>query len=362
MVHIYLGGASPYATEIGFGFSNPQANARFGIALAALGDYDGSGRSVVAIRRVDTGPIPDIAPVSVHEYDAENLVAPMQVRSAFEILYTDLDLQIAGVGDVNGDGSPDIGFGLPQEANAQGVIDIRGPIPVRAALPPAAKPRITTTGGDPIALRGLLRSTDDLRFHMTGWLPIGRTQLRLQWMIADERQAYVKKGMGPWTASTHYIAGTDLSADQSTPLIDNHRYRWRVRVRSTNPFVPWGPWMTKQKNSDTLYGLRVMDTLTAVDGPVPRADASLATAFPNPFNPTTQLEFELGVRRQLSLRLYSASGRLVRTLHDGPLDAGVHRIAWDGSDDGGRSVASGVYHAVMKAGTESSHLKLTLLK
>jgi flagellar hook assembly protein FlgD len=45
----------------------------------------------------------------------------------------------------------------------------------------------------------------------------------------------------------------------------------------------------------------------------------------------------------VALRLYDVSGRLVRTLVRGPMAAGVHRATWDGRDDGGRSVGSGVY-------------------
>ena len=53
----------------------------------------------------------------------------------------------------------------------------------------------------------------------------------------------------------------------------------------------------------------------------------------------------LPARSLSSVRVYDVAGRLVRTLVEGNLDAGPHEIVWDGTDDAGRRVASGVYFA-----------------
>jgi len=67
---------------------------------------------------------------------------------------------------------------------------------------------------------------------------------------------------------------------------------------------------------------------------------------PNPFNPTTTLRFELTEDARVDLRVFDAAGRLVRTiLADQWLSAGEYRRRWDGKDNGGRSVGSGVYLA-----------------
>jgi len=64
---------------------------------------------------------------------------------------------------------------------------------------------------------------------------------------------------------------------------------------------------------------------------------------PNPFNPSTSIRFSLPTQQNVDLRVYSARGRLVRSLLHGVQPAGLHHAAWGGRDDRGQSVASGVY-------------------
>jgi hypothetical protein len=64
---------------------------------------------------------------------------------------------------------------------------------------------------------------------------------------------------------------------------------------------------------------------------------------PNPFNPATTIPFDLAREARVSLRIYDVSGRLVRTLVDRRLPARHYEVRWEGRDDAGRPVASGVY-------------------
>jgi len=64
---------------------------------------------------------------------------------------------------------------------------------------------------------------------------------------------------------------------------------------------------------------------------------------PNPFNPSTTIRFGLPAEGAVVLAVYSATGQLVRTLVDETLTAGAHDVAWNGLDERGRTVASGVY-------------------
>ncbi|RKZ11222.1 hypothetical protein DRQ53_07545 [bacterium] len=86
------------------------------------------------------------------------------------------------------------------------------------------------------------------------------------------------------------------------------------------------------------------------------------SAAPNPFNPGTQLSFILGARTDVSVIVYDVSGRRIRTLHSGVLQADLHVMRWNGTDDSGRVVASGVYYFRVNAGEESVVLKASLLK
>ena len=78
--------------------------------------------------------------------------------------------------------------------------------------------------------------------------------------------------------------------------------------------------------------------------PQPSATRSrLLPAAPNPFNPRTMLRFELARAGAVRLAIHDASGRRVRSFAQSWLAAGPHEIPWDGRDDDGRAVASGVY-------------------
>jgi len=71
--------------------------------------------------------------------------------------------------------------------------------------------------------------------------------------------------------------------------------------------------------------------------------------FPNPFNPQTNMRFQLPQQSVVTLRIYDVLGQEVRTLVEGTHAAGVHRVTWDGRDSRGRPVASGVYFYALEA-------------
>ena len=83
---------------------------------------------------------------------------------------------------------------------------------------------------------------------------------------------------------------------------------------------------------------------------------------PNPFNPTTTVRFSLAVGAATRLTIFDVSGRAVRSLVNGVLPAGEHAILWDGRDDVGRSVPSGIYLYKIQSGTETATRKMMLLE
>ena len=83
---------------------------------------------------------------------------------------------------------------------------------------------------------------------------------------------------------------------------------------------------------------------------------------PNPFNPQTTIGFALPSDQDVTLRVYSARGALVRSLLRGPQPAGLHRAVWDGRDDRGQGVASGVYFYRLETGEGNFTGKMVLTK
>jgi hypothetical protein len=93
------------------------------------------------------------------------------------------------------------------------------------------------------------------------------------------------------------------------------------------------------------------DPLTSVVADRPSPVAGRLLASPNPCNPRTTFGFELHAAAAVNLRVYDLAGRRVRTIAAGaPLAAGRHGMIWDGRDDAGRSVPSGVYLGRLTAG------------
>ena len=83
---------------------------------------------------------------------------------------------------------------------------------------------------------------------------------------------------------------------------------------------------------------------------------------PNPFNPSTTIHFVLPKSERVSLAIYDANGARVRTLADGEREHGGHDVEWDGRDEHGVRVSSGVYFYRLTAGKHSQTKKMILLK
>jgi hypothetical protein len=88
----------------------------------------------------------------------------------------------------------------------------------------------------------------------------------------------------------------------------------------------------------------------------------LDSPYPNPFNPATNIRFELTARSPVRVRIFDAQGRMVRDLVREVYPAGRHEVAWNGRDDQGGSVSSGVYFVRFEADGTVGTKKMTLLK
>ena len=89
---------------------------------------------------------------------------------------------------------------------------------------------------------------------------------------------------------------------------------------------------------------------------------SLHGNYPNPFNPSTNVSFSLAVSSLVRIEIYNIKGQMVRVLVDEYFSAGVHSVTWDGLDDKGHSVGSGMYFCRMSAGDFVDVKRMTVLK
>ena len=153
---------------------------------------------------------------------------------------------------------------------------------------------------------------------------------------------------GPRTASRDTVV---------VPFVPGKSYYWRVRARDGSGAETWA-----------LPGFRRFVTYagaypTGVDAASPEARLALHRAQPNPFNPSTRIQFELpgATATSVLLAVYDVHGRRVRVLLNANLPPGLHGTTWDGTNDEGTRLASGVYYCMLStgAGTRSIHLVVT---
>lgn len=89
---------------------------------------------------------------------------------------------------------------------------------------------------------------------------------------------------------------------------------------------------------------------------------TLEQNYPNPFNPSTEIRLTLPTAAHAELTIYNTTGQAVAHLIDGPLSPGTHHVTWNGCDDHGRPVATGVYYYRLAAADHVETKKMVLLK
>jgi len=116
-------------------------------------------------------------------------------------------------------------------------------------------------------------------------------------------------------------------------------------------------------DKDGEYQLTIMQGVTGVDDQpdLPSATA-LAGIYPNPFNPQTVISYELAAAATVELDIYDLKGALVRRLVNETTPVGRHEAVWNGQDDAGSRVASGVYFAHFRAGLHRDVKKVVMVK
>jgi len=90
--------------------------------------------------------------------------------------------------------------------------------------------------------------------------------------------------------------------------------------------------------------------------------SGLSQNYPNPFNPTTTIKYELQTEGIAAITIFNSLGQEVKVLFNGKQQAGEHSIIWDGKNEQGQRVASGVYFYQLKINNYTSSKKMVLLR
>jgi hypothetical protein len=121
-------------------------------------------------------------------------------------------------------------------------------------------------------------------------------------------------------------------------------------------------------NGDEIYldnvvlkqlGASAIDEEPSINAP---AVFALKNNYPNPFNPTTTIEYSLDKADDVTINIYSVTGQLVRTLTNESMSAGTHRVTFNGLDNNGNSLSSGIYFYTLQNSVQSITKKMILMK
>jgi hypothetical protein len=155
----------------------------------------------------------------------------------------------------------------------------------------------------------------------------------------------------------------DVDADGDLDLVavcyDGNVYAWDFSVPAGTSV--WAQYQHDAGRSG-LAGYVAPHVLTSSPAPAAAAPTTLLANVPNPFNPVTTLRFDLAGAGRARLDVFNLRGERVRTLVDGELPAGRHQASWQGRDDMGRPVASGIYFVRLITGGKAFSRKVVLVR
>jgi len=220
-------------------------------------------------------------------------------------------------------------------------------------------------------------SSDGGQWQVLRWLETpqstgGYRSLHLALHLGDTgatQENRVRAELGPGGSRVELLRGA--SPDEQ---IDPAKAEWQVVDVPLERFATDEPaeWVAISGDLDGSFYLDDVRLVTRAEGP-PQTSVTdgasglpdrfaLEPNYPNPFNPSTTIRYAIGEPGQVSLRIYSITGQLLRELVAGQQRAGRYVTTWDGRDAGGSPVASGVYLYELRAGRSRDVDKMLVLR
>lgn len=199
-----------------------------------------------------------------------------------------------------------------------------------------------------------------------GALFLGKPERLLAWNLDGSPvfgwPIYTYADPGIVTYSTYTPVVADFDDDGLLELFmgssDTQLYMWNLSTPPGEQAVVWGSFLRDKRNTGSLP---VVARAAVISPPLPTA-FRLGQNYPNPFNQTTIIEFDLVHAAKVNIEVVNILGQSVAVISDGPFDAGVHRVVWDGKDSRGSDVASGVYFYRLHSDKFTQTRRMVLLK
>ncbi|MCK4312663.1 MAG: T9SS type A sorting domain-containing protein [Candidatus Cloacimonetes bacterium] len=179
------------------------------------------------------------------------------------------------------------------------------------------------------------------------------------------RIAYYKAGGPTWNVWYAYWDGSNWNLEPVNPPIGGGWHCSLALDSQDNPHIAY----YDQNNDELEYASTIIvgiedEMTTSIDN-----TSVLLNNYPNPFKPSgagrspaTTISYQLPEYSKVNLSVYNIKGKKVKTLVNEKLDAGTHQVVWNGKDENGKSVTSGIYFYKMNSGKFTSIKKMILLK
>jgi len=143
------------------------------------------------------------------------------------------------------------------------------------------------------------------------------------------------------------------------------QYQPQIAILNNKAYCVWADGRSSGKTQILgLYAQKLGNGTPNIDEIAPSVqNMMLQQNYPNPFNPQTTINFTLKDNiHSLNLSIYNIKGQLVKTLYRGALQKGHYNLVWDGTNDSGKQVSSGIYFYKLSNGKETQQKKMVLMK
>jgi len=203
----------------------------------------------------------------------------------------------------------------------------------------------------PVELSSFLVSMNAVNQAVLTWISQSETALAGYYILRNNTE-----DLGTAVQISNLIPATNSSTPYSYSYVDSElnehgSYYYWLQVNDLDGSIGYhGP-------INLVYGATEDPELPPM---VPQTE--LKRIYPNPFNPSTNVAFYLAKAANVNLKIYNHRGQLVRSLHEGYKEAGDYRLNWDGKDEKGAALSTGVYFFRLEAGKKVFTQKAVLMK
>ncbi len=180
------------------------------------------------------------------------------------------------------------------------------------------------------------------------------TQTETDFMGFDVLRSLTENSTDAIKLNATLIAGTNTSQENSYNFMDSE-------VEMNQTYYYWLRILNNNGTSELSQPITVK-TFGNNDTPdVPEA-TKLGNAYPNPFNPETNIDFSVSENSNVNLSIYNVLGQKVRTFYNREMKAGNYSVTWRGLDENNLKCSSGIYFYILKTNNYKSIKKMLLLK